>query len=102
MDLFALILILILYFLRPQEWGGIFSGLHPIQLVSALVIIALLRKEGGFKIKTFFQTPHHWIVFIYFGWTIFASPTPWETFTNIQSSILFFVLAVQALTTVPR
>jgi hypothetical protein len=102
MDLIVLILVLILYFLRPQEWGGVFSGMHPIQLVSVLVIIAILRKEGGFKLKSLFQTPHHWIVFLYFGWTIFASETHWETFKNIQGNILFYILAVQALTTIPR
>ncbi|MEI8340011.1 MAG: O-antigen ligase family protein [Verrucomicrobiota bacterium] len=102
MDLFALILVLVIYFLKPQEWGGILSGMHPIQIVTALVIIALLRKEGGFKIKDLFQTPHHWIVFLYFAWTIFASPTPFITFQYIQSNILFYVLAVQTLTTLPR
>jgi len=102
MDLFALILVLIIYFLKPQEWGELLNGLHPIQLVSALVVISLFKKKGGFKLKDLFQTPHHWVVFAYFAWTIFASPTPFATFQLIKANILFYVLAVQALTATPR
>ena len=102
MDFFALIFVLILSILKPQEWSPTFNELHPIQLISFLIIIALWRKKGGFKIKDLFQTPHHWLVFAYFAWTVFASPTPWETFKNIQGNILFFVIAVQTLTTIPR
>jgi len=102
MDLVALILVLILYYLRPQEWGGALSGIHPIQLVGIIVVIAILRREGGFKLKDLFQTPHHWMVFAYFAWTVYASPTHYETFKSIESTILFFVVAVQSLTTIPR
>lgn len=102
MELVALILVLIVSILKPQEWWVEFNSLHPIQLLTLFIIIALYRKKGGVKLKDFFQTPHHWLIFIYFMWTVFTSPTPYETFQSIKSCILFYVLAVQALTTVPR
>jgi len=102
MDFVALILVLILYFLRPQEWGSIFSGLRPIQLVSYLVILSIFNKKGGFKLKDLFQTPHHWLIFIFFVWTIAGSPDRNGTFKLIQANILFYVAAVLSLTTIPR
>jgi len=102
MDFVSLILVLILYYLRPQEWSGVLSTLRPIQIVSLLILISLFRRKRGLKLRDFFQTPHDWIMFTYFGWTIFSSPTPYEVLKNIQGTILYYIIGVQALTTIPR
>jgi len=65
------------------------GGLHPIEMVSALVFVSILTKKGGFHIKDLFRTPHHWFVFAYFAWTVIASPAHLETFKSIQANMLF-------------
>ena len=100
MDFISLILILFLFYIRPQDWG--LDALHPIQLVSGMVLLSLISRKQGLKLKDFFQTPHDWIIFSYFAWSIYASPTPLLIFKTISGHILFYVVGVQALTTLAR
>lgn len=102
MDFASVVLFLIMYYLRPQEWYGFLSNLRPVQLTMILALVGLLTREGSIKLKDLFRTPHDWIMSGYFLWTILGSPTPWGTFTSIQSQILTYFVAVQALTNLDR
>lgn len=102
MDFVSVVLFLAIYYLRPQEWTGFLSRLRPVQLVMILALTSLLVRDRKLTLKDFFQTPHDWIMTAYFLWTIFASPTPWSTFTSIQSQILTYYVTVQALTNLTR
>jgi len=102
MDFVSLILFLLMYIFRPQEWIGILSSFHPIQILSILAFYALFSREKGIRLGDLLKTPHDWVVFGYLGWAIFTSPTPWESFKELQSVILFYIIAVQALSDLPR
>ena len=102
MDFVCLILFLLMYIFRPQEWIGILSSFHPIQILSVLAAYALLSRDKGIKISDLFKTPHDWLIFAYLGWAVYAASSPWQTFKALQSVILFYVVAVQALSSVPR
>lgn len=102
MDFVCLILFLVFYFFRPQEWIGFLNTLHPVQLFTVLAVFALFTRPKGLKPGDLFKTPHDTLVFAYFAWTVLASPTPWSTFLSIPSHILFYIIGVQSLSSIPR
>jgi O-antigen ligase len=102
MDLVSLILFLLMYYIRPQEWFGFLSTFRPVQLTMILAIFALVTRERGLKLRDFFQTPHDWLMAAYLAWAIFAAPQKWDTFISIQSHIMTYVICVQALSSVGR
>jgi hypothetical protein len=91
-----------MYFFRPQEWFSFLNKLHPVQLITVFAVYAIYNREKGFKISDIFKTPHDWLVFAYFAWAIFGSPTPWETFKALQSVIIIYIIGVQALSNTSR
>jgi uncharacterized membrane protein YwzB len=102
MDFVSIVLFMSMYYLRPQEWIGSLSKLHPVQLVMALAIFASFNRERGFKFNRIFRTPHDWLMAAYFAWIIFTHPSPWYAFKEIQNVMLFYVIIVQTLTDIPR
>jgi hypothetical protein len=102
MDFVSLILFLMMYYVRPQEWYGFLSSLHPIQLTMILAIFGLVSRDPRLKLRDFFRTPHDWLMAAYFLWSIFASPTPWATFVSIQSVIMVYFLGVVSLNSIRR
>ena len=102
MDLVAVIFFLILYYLRPQEWYGIFSTIHFVQIVMLGGVSTLFFREGGFRLRDMFRTPHDWAVFAFWVWIVAASPHPWQTFKDNANLFIFYIVIVQALRSVPR
>src|SRR5581483_8749442 len=102
MDFASIVLFLMVYYLRPQEWIGFLNNVHPVQLVMLMALFSLISREQKLAIKDFFRTPHDWIMTAYFAWTVFASPTPIDTFKSIESAILTYYVGVQCLNSLYR
>jgi O-antigen ligase/polysaccharide polymerase Wzy-like membrane protein len=102
MDFVSIVLFLSMYYLRPQEWAGVLNKIHPVQVSMILAVVALVTRERGVRLKELFRTPHHWVMYAYFGWIIFTSQTPWETFGEIRNVMLFYIVIVLTLTDFPR
>ena len=102
MDFVAIILFLVFYYLRPQEWFALFAQIHFVQLVMYLSFISLFLRERSVKVGDFLKTPHDWMVLFFFAWLILTSPTPWETFKAVSPLAVFYIVIVQTLTTIPR
>ena len=78
MDFLPVILFLISYYLRPQEWSAMFARIHFVQLSMMLAVAALFMRDRGFRFGSLLRTPHDWMMFAFLGWTVVASPTPVE------------------------
>lgn len=102
MDLVIVVLFLALYYLRPQEWSGMFSTIHFVQGVMLVGIGTLFFRQGGFRPREFFRTPHDWAVFAFWAWMVIASPTHWATFKECANLYIFYIVIVHALRSVPR
>jgi hypothetical protein len=101
MDFFALVAFLAMYYLRPQEWFIAINTLHPIQLLSVVAIWAMVQKRRlGWK--QLVRTPLDWLMLSYFLWTLIAGFQPRQTFSGIQSVILFYFAGVTTLNSIPR
>ena len=102
MDLVIVILFLVLYYLRPQEWP---IGLGEVQFVRMTMLAglaALSLRPRGFQLRDLFRTPHDWAVLAFWLWIVLSSPTPWATFKESANLYVFYVVIVQVLHSVPR
>jgi len=102
MDLVIVILFQALYYLRPQEWSDTFSTIHFIQAVMLTGIATLFFRQGGFRPREMFRTPHDWAVLAFWAWMVIASPAHWATFKECVNLYIFYIVIVQALRSVPR
>ena len=102
MDFTAVILFLINYYLKPQEWTGLLSKMHPVQISIFLGIFALLRREKAVRKSDLFQTPHDWAILIFFSWIILTAHNPFVAFNGVINLVVFYVVIVQTLNTVRR
>src|SRR5436305_879 len=102
MDFTSVTLFLMMYYLRPQEWGNFFSMLRPAKITLILALWSLVQREKKLKLRDFFLTPHDWLVAAYFFWTIYVTSPHFQTLQTIQSQIVLYFVVVQALSTVDR
>ncbi len=102
MDFVSIILFLVMYYIRPQEWGELFSKVHFAQLVMGFALLSLFFRERSLKWGNLFRTPHDWMVLAFWLWLVLTSPTPWETFKATNSLFLTYIIIVQTLVTLPR
>jgi O-antigen ligase len=91
-----------LYFLRPQDWIPAIAGAPFVSIIMLVAIIALFTRPGGVTVRTFFRTPHDWLMFLYFGWVIYSADAPFSMFKTLVPFIAFYVITLQALNTVDR
>lgn len=102
MDLVSVVLFLILYYLRPQEWSPMFATIHFVQIVMLTGLGTLYFRDRGFRPKELFRTPHDWAVLAFWLWMVLSSQAPWEIFKENANLLIFYIVIVQALSTVPR
>ncbi len=102
MDLVSVILFLVLYYLRPQEWPIGMGDVRFVQIVMLAGLASLAFRARGFQLRDLFRTPHDWAVFAFWMWLVFSSPTPWETFKGSANLYIFYIVIVQTLYSVPR
>lgn len=102
MDLITVILFLVLYYLRPQEWSGAFATIHFVQIIMLTALATLFVRERGFHPRDLFRTPHDWMVFGFWAWLVLSAASPWDTFKDNANLYIFYIVIVQTLTTVPR
>ena len=102
MDFASIIVFLILYYIRPQEWISSVESLKPVTLSMAFAIIALFTRQRGVKAGDFFKTPHDWVVLIYWLWIVIAAPSPFQTFKDTYTLPIFYYVTVQCLSSTER
>ncbi len=102
MDLVSVVLFLVMYYIRPQEWSSIFGKIHFVQIVMIMALGGLFTRERGLKFKDVLKTPHDWMMLFFFMWMILTSVTPWQVFQDNYPLAIFYIVIVQTLTDVRR
>lgn len=97
MDFTAIILFLVIYYVRPQEWIGLFASLKPVKLTMVFAAYAMLVKNKGLSPRDFFKTPHDWLMALYIGWVIYAAESHMGAFTEFMKYIGFYWIIVIVL-----
>jgi len=102
MDLITVILFLVLYYIRPQEWSGAFSTIHFVQIVMLTALGTLFFRQRSLRLKDLFRTPHDWMVLGFWLWLVVSAHEPWTAFKENASLYIFYIVIVQTLYSVPR
>ena len=99
MDFAAAILMLTVFYVRPQEWIPAFQAVRTFMLAQVFALFTLGARPEKVTLKSFFQTPHDWMMLAYWGWIVWNSPTSWETFKATLPSFFLYLFIVQAVST---
>ena len=103
MDFVSVILFLILYYLRPQEWPLGLASISFVKWTMLAGLASLTLRERGFNVRSLFRTPHDWAVLAFWLWIVFSTPdSKWETFKETVNLYIFYVVIVQTLYSVER
>ncbi len=102
MDLVTVILFLVLYYLRPQEWSGAFATIRFVQLIMLAALATLFFRPRGLRPGDLFRTPHDWMVFGFWLWLVVSATSPWTTFKENANLYIFYIVIVQVLSSIRR
>jgi hypothetical protein len=102
MDIVTVLLFLVLYYIRPQEWTGAFATIHFVQIVMLTALVTLFTRQRGLRPGDLFRTPHDWMVLGFWVWLVVSAPSPFQTFRDNANLLIFYIVIVQTLYTVPR
>ncbi len=99
MDFTAVIIVLVTYFIRPQDWMPGMSGMNIVKPLMALAILAMLTRQRGFSLGALFRSPLDWVMLAYGGYIVVTAPDTTETFKGIFVLLAFYYVTSQALHT---
>lgn len=102
MEFTAVILFLILYFVRPQDWVPGLAGLNVIRPIIAIGILGLLARGRRSPKWGFMTTPHEWVMAALLLYGLYVDADWYGTFTEMLPLAGFFLLTSQALTSEER
>ncbi len=102
MEFTAVILFLILYFVRFHDWVPGMQGLNVIKPVIALGIWGLLTRERRSPAWRFMSTPHEWVMMAYLAHGLWVDPDWVETIQILIPYLGYYVLTSQALNSEER
>mgnify|MGYP001221658001 CR=1 FL=1 len=102
MDFIAVILLLAVFYLRPQEWVGALSTLRPAMFVLGFAIITMFIRERGFSFKSLFKTAHDWLIFAFFIWIMFTADSAMDAWSRVKVFFISYIVIVQAVNNLHR
>jgi hypothetical protein len=103
MDYSAVVLALLLYFIRPQDWV---PGLIGVGIVTPVLLVAIYamysRTRNGTKPLRLIRTPQDWAILIYYAYIVLTSPDQMGTFKGAFSLFAFYFTTTIALDTTEK
>ncbi len=96
----ASICILVLYFVRPQDWIPGLAGFNVIRPVIAIGVFGLMsrtRNRHGLLPLKFMRTPHEWLMLVYLLYMLFTSPDGLQVFSELLALGLFFFITMHGI-----
>ena len=99
-DFAAIVVFLMLVYVRPQEWLAGFESLRPVRLVMMWALVAMVARvrPKAVQFRDLFRTPHDYVMWAFFIWMAFATPPMWDTFNGNKSLLIFYIATVNILT----
>lgn len=102
MDFAAVILYLVIYYVRPQEWSGFLSSLRPVTTVMIFAIVSLFLRERGVQWRSLLRSPQDWLMLVYFLYLTFFVYSDSENYKLARNLFIIYFVIVLALTEVER
>jgi hypothetical protein len=102
MDFRTVVVILVLYFIRPQDWVPGMSGMNIIKPLMVVAFYAMYSRQRGFNFGALFRSPIDWLILAYWFYISFTSPHFSESFKGFFTLVAFYFVTSQALSTPQR
>jgi hypothetical protein len=103
MDFFAIILLLLLYFVRVHDWVPMISGLNIVKPAMALALFGIYTRTRRAPPWKPMRTPHEWVMAAFFLWCLHIDPDPYNTaFEYVLPFTGFYFLTFNALNSEER
>jgi len=103
MDFKAVALVLLVYFIRPQDWLPGFIGVGIVSPIMLVAIASMIQRAKTAERKIdFFRTPHDWAVLLYYAYIVATSGDWYATLKSAFPLFAFYYVTVQALSDPPR
>lgn len=102
MDFAAVILYLVIYYVRPQEWSGFLSSLRPVTAVMIFAIATLFLRERGVQWRSLLRSPQDWLMLLYFLYLTFFVYSDSENYKLARNLFIIYFVTVLILTNLDR
>jgi len=95
----SIVFLLLLYYIRPQDWVPGMSGFNMIKLVVATAIIGLMKRDREEPRWRFMSSPHEWAIMIFYVYVVLTAVDPMAAATDLGALVVFSFLGLHTLTT---
>ncbi len=97
MDFKLVITVLLIYFIRPQDWVPGMSGMNIVRPLMALALVAMFSRQRGFTLGSLFRTPLDWMMLAYGLYIIYFAQDFSEAAKGVFVLLAFYFVTSQAL-----
>lgn len=97
MDFFAVGGILIIYYLRPQDWVPGLAGANLIQPIAVMAVIAVILRRRTREPMRRIRGPHDWLMLSYGVYIIFTAPDFNDALIEFLPFAIFYWVTVESL-----
>jgi hypothetical protein len=102
MDLFTVSLLVVFWFVRPQDIIPALAGFQFVRYTMMAAILSMFRRDQGFNLKQMFVSPMDWVMFAYLAWIVFTAESFFSTFKEVFNLAAFYTTTTLALHTEKR
>ncbi len=105
MEFSAAILLLTLYYIRPQDWVPGLAGLNVIKPIMLLGLAGLMTRNRRRLLDApwpFMASPHEWIMVVYTGYILATAQDLKFTMADLLPKVAAFFLVLHSLTSQAR
>jgi hypothetical protein len=91
------ILLLVFWYVRPQDVIPSLAGVNLVRYLMILGIIAVFTRPGGLLKEHILKTPMDGIIMSYFAWMVITTPEHFDAFKEVFAYTAFYVVTVISL-----
>ena len=97
MDFFAASAILVLYYIRPQDWVPGLAGANLIQPVALIAMMAVILQRRTRNNTFSGRVPHDWLMLIYGAYIVYTAPDFSEALKGFLPLGVFYWVTIESL-----
>ena len=91
------VLLLVFWFVRPQDILPSLEGLNVVRYLMFFGIWVTVSRPGGLKAGHFVRTPVDFMMMGYLSWIVYTTPDHMDAFKEVFTYLAFYVVTVLAL-----
>ncbi len=97
MDFVSALLVLIIYFIRPQDWVPGLAGANLMQPVALFAVLAMVVKRQSFSWRDFLASPIDWLVVSYAAYIVFTATAFFGALSGVLPLVVFYMVTRMAI-----